>query len=490
MPESQASAPFDLGIFLLHRNKGKEYFQRQQLNEACTELEAAMRIRPDDDNVLNLIGMVYFRLNRLEEAKTVYHQLIAKNPAVYSLQSNLGLIYLKQNRYADAETHFRQAADIEPDNPKARMYLGLIYERLRDYVRALEQYRLARNAKMVTQMEQLLQRLAEKGEPLPLPVQLEEPPPEEPVQQAAVAVPPSEPPARHRPDELPEHSAEFAMTARPEITARIRRIVVREPREEVAPPAVEHEIAAPRVAPSVEPSVLAQQLAATPLRVPTPPVIPPAVVVAPVSGEIHAPPEVAPAVSSKPQALNLAVLLQPSQPNLKHMGDEFRIVSKSYLDVAYQHGMIAGTQRIIGASAVISGEPYAGIDGLVQCMAAGRLLFYEDQFRVYLLRLTGEFVFVKPGYVIAVQPTLNVQAEESALFRFLRLEGDGIVAIAVSTVPILFDISDDRPLIADAGYLAALSTAEPVRLNPSKRPGFVEVSGRGSVLLFPATRIV
>ncbi len=60
--------------------------------------------------------------------------------------------------------------------------------------------------------------------------------------------------------------------------------------------------------------------------------------------------------------------------------------------------------------------------------------------------------------------------------------------MAVSTGPIIFDIAQ-APLLVDASYLAAISAVEPIQLNPSSRPGFIELNGQGSAMLFPAGKM-
>ncbi|MEW6368241.1 MAG: tetratricopeptide repeat protein [Acidobacteriota bacterium] len=492
MPEGQVLAPIDEGVFLLHRNKGKELFQRQKLEEALGELEAARRMRPEDEQVLNLLGMVYFRQNMLEDAKAVYEALIERNPSVYSLRSNLGLIYLKQNRYAEAEKHFVEAVEIEPGNAKARQYLGLICEKQFKYAEALAQYRLAGNDRMVRQIEQLLRMLAERGEPLPAATPAPEtapaapaPAPSEPTEEAlphgAAVRPEVIPPVPHRPEALPESPAEGPVAAvrevqppaLPELTQvfDIRKALKAEQAEPAPAPAAEELI---RPAPADE--VVAKAEIETAITMVAGRPIPP-----------KQEPVEAPAVA-RTMPLNLAVLTQPSLPHLKLEGDEFRIVNKSYLEVDFKRGLVANAQRLIGGTGVVKTDAYVGVDGLLEYANGGRLLAYEDHFRIHLLRLTDEYFFVKPGYVIALQPSLKVHWADSVLFRLLRIQGDGIVALAISTGPIVFDIAQ-APLLVDASYLAAISAVEPIQLTPSSRPGFVELNGQGSAMLFPAGKM-
>src|SRR6184192_3081794 len=69
---SNLAAPFDQGVFLLHHNRGREAFQEGRYAEARRELESAQKLRPDDADVLNLLGLVYFKTNAYPEAEVIY----------------------------------------------------------------------------------------------------------------------------------------------------------------------------------------------------------------------------------------------------------------------------------------------------------------------------------------------------------------------------------------------------------------------------------
>ncbi|MDX1582340.1 MAG: tetratricopeptide repeat protein, partial [Thermoanaerobaculia bacterium] len=97
------SAPFDQGVFLIHYNRGREAFQSGRYAEARKELEAAQKMRPEDSEVLNLLGLVYFKLEAYPEAEFIYRKLVRENDDVFILHSNLGLILFKQKKMDEAE---------------------------------------------------------------------------------------------------------------------------------------------------------------------------------------------------------------------------------------------------------------------------------------------------------------------------------------------------------------------------------------------------
>jgi len=153
MRESSPRAPFDQGLFLTHFNKGKAFYDERRFEDAERELEEAYLLRPRDQRVLNLLGLVYFRQDKLEKAEEVYRKLTAESPEAHTLFYNLGLIYFKLNRLEEAELAFLKALELSRDNPKINFYLGSIYERLHQYQNAIYQYRQAGANLMVRRVE-------------------------------------------------------------------------------------------------------------------------------------------------------------------------------------------------------------------------------------------------------------------------------------------------------------------------------------------------
>src|SRR6476619_6840538 len=153
MRESSPRAPFDQGLFLAHFNKGKELYDQKRWDEAELELEEAYLLRPRDQKVLNLLGLVYFKQDKYEKAEEVYRKLAAESPDAHTLFYNLGLICFKLGRMEEAETAFLKALELNRENAKINFYLGSIYERLHRFQDAIYQYRQAGANLMVRRVE-------------------------------------------------------------------------------------------------------------------------------------------------------------------------------------------------------------------------------------------------------------------------------------------------------------------------------------------------
>jgi uncharacterized protein (AIM24 family) len=152
-PAVNLSAPFDQGVFLLHYNRGREAFQEGRYAEARRELESAQKLRPDDPDVLNLLGLVYFKTNAFPEAEVIYRRLTKENPNVFILHSNLGLILFKQGKLDEAEHNLLRAVELRPNYAKSHLYLGLLYRQRKKLGLSIDHLRFAGADKLMHEVE-------------------------------------------------------------------------------------------------------------------------------------------------------------------------------------------------------------------------------------------------------------------------------------------------------------------------------------------------
>src|SRR3989440_2884345 len=160
MAETSLQSPFDQGVFLLHYNRGREAFQEGRYAEARRELESAQKLRPDDADVLNLLGLVYFKTNAYPEAEVIYRRLAEENSNVFILHSNLGLILFKQGKLDEAEQYLLRAVELRPNYAKSQLYLGLLYRQRKKLGLAMDHLRFAGADKLVREVEGEMQNLS------------------------------------------------------------------------------------------------------------------------------------------------------------------------------------------------------------------------------------------------------------------------------------------------------------------------------------------
>ena len=61
-------SPVDQGLFLLHLNRARRSVRAGNFDEAWTELEQARSLRPEDEDVLNLVSLLEYKRGRYDDA--------------------------------------------------------------------------------------------------------------------------------------------------------------------------------------------------------------------------------------------------------------------------------------------------------------------------------------------------------------------------------------------------------------------------------------
>ncbi len=166
-PAVNLAAPFDQGVFLLHYNRGREAFHEGRYAEARRELESAQKLRPEDPDVLNLLGLVYFKTNAFPEAEVIYRRLAKENPNLFILHSNLGLILFKQGKLDESEEYLLRSVELRPNYAKSHLYLGLLYRQRKKLGLAMDHLRFAGADKLVREVESEMRPPARHAVPDP-----------------------------------------------------------------------------------------------------------------------------------------------------------------------------------------------------------------------------------------------------------------------------------------------------------------------------------
>ena len=146
------------GLFLVQLGRARKHLREGRLDQARQELEAAQIVRPNDEDVLNLISVIEFKLGRYEDAARAARQLVSENPSSAVLHANLGLILFKAGALPEAEQELRKAIELKPDHARSHLYLGLLYRTRGKLGLALEHLRFAGAKRLVTEIEDILRR--------------------------------------------------------------------------------------------------------------------------------------------------------------------------------------------------------------------------------------------------------------------------------------------------------------------------------------------
>jgi uncharacterized protein (AIM24 family) len=442
MPDPSPRAPFDQGLFLTHLNKGKAFYDDRRYEDAERELEEAYLLRPRDQKVLNLLGLVYFKQEKYEKAEEIYRKLVTESPEAHTLFYNLGLIHYKLGRLEEAETTFLKALELTRDNPKINFYLGSIYEKLRRFQDAIFQYRQAGASLLVRRVEDKL---------------------------AAGA--PGEGPKVEKPDD----TAEFKAQEIREAIRRVDALVAARTVEPVSPSLLSED--APRRAESTShtlPGTASPE--EKPKRSPrdTQPGIPGGASTVPpgkvrtdtakfrlAAGAAAATPSAGrlPEVISFPrmaQASERATATgDPGQTIPPRRGAEtFRFLENNLMEVDFSGKVFIkqGTIYSYGGNLTfwVKDKRPGGQPALVIITGTGKVILHDKDRQITFMRVENETLYVEPSHLLACEETLTPRyipiGEVSSGLEILALEGQGMVALSVTSKPLPLSVTPDLPV--------------------------------------------
>lgn len=150
--------PIDHGLFLFQLSRARKHLREGQVDLAREELEPARNLRPNDEDVLNLLSLVEFKRGHYDDAARATRALLADNLSSAVLHSNLGLILFRAGNLAEAEQELRRALELKPDHVRSHLYLGLLYRAKGKLGLALEHLRYAGARRPVAEIEDALRR--------------------------------------------------------------------------------------------------------------------------------------------------------------------------------------------------------------------------------------------------------------------------------------------------------------------------------------------
>jgi tetratricopeptide (TPR) repeat protein len=93
--------------------------------EAETHLREALRLWPNDIDLLNELGLTIWRQGRPAEAEEIYRRAYRIKPDDFRILANLGVALHEQDRFDEASEFCRRAIQFNPDAFDAHMNLGV-----------------------------------------------------------------------------------------------------------------------------------------------------------------------------------------------------------------------------------------------------------------------------------------------------------------------------------------------------------------------------
>ncbi len=112
------------GNYVGHAGLGKALHARGKLDEAISQYNQALRIKPNYTIARYNLANALSRQGKKDEAIRHYREVLQIEPNNARAHNNLGNALSGQRKIDEAIIHYRRALEIEPDNPKVHNNLG------------------------------------------------------------------------------------------------------------------------------------------------------------------------------------------------------------------------------------------------------------------------------------------------------------------------------------------------------------------------------
>ena len=116
-----------------HLDRGLQLAQAGQLPASENELRLALRLKPDDAEILSSLATVLAIEKQFEESTLLFKQALKLNAGDLRSRRHLAANLYQLHRYAEAGQNLKVVLKSEPADPQARIMLGLVSEAIGDY---------------------------------------------------------------------------------------------------------------------------------------------------------------------------------------------------------------------------------------------------------------------------------------------------------------------------------------------------------------------
>ncbi|MCR5879978.1 tetratricopeptide repeat protein [Phenylobacterium sp. J367] len=112
----------------LYYSRGVAFERLGRWPEAETDLQAALKLRPDEPELLNYLGYTWIdRGERLPEAMAMVEKAVAANPRSGAMIDSLGWAHYRMGDFKKAVERLEQAVELEAGDPEINNHLGDAY---------------------------------------------------------------------------------------------------------------------------------------------------------------------------------------------------------------------------------------------------------------------------------------------------------------------------------------------------------------------------
>ena len=133
----------DPGSYRAHQLRAQLHEARGETDDAVREYKAALRLKPDLQNVRFAMGSMLWALSRFEEAASELEAELQVNPNHPEAHYVLADIRQVEGRKEDAKRHLLEAVRLQPDLVEAHLAIERIYFAEGEFDKALDELRIA-----------------------------------------------------------------------------------------------------------------------------------------------------------------------------------------------------------------------------------------------------------------------------------------------------------------------------------------------------------
>ncbi len=128
------------GDFETYRDLARAYYTSSRYDDAKKVLEKGLKIKDDDDEGWNLLGMIFYKLGDLENARYSFKKATELNPSKKKYWKNLAWTMEKLDKFEEAVQYYNKALELDPEDMRLWYEKGLCLKNIKRYEEALESF--------------------------------------------------------------------------------------------------------------------------------------------------------------------------------------------------------------------------------------------------------------------------------------------------------------------------------------------------------------
>ncbi len=129
--------------YLAHNNLGATLVEKGQIDEAISQYQEAIRLKPDYAGFQYNLGVAFNKKGRTDEAISQFQEAIRLAPDYAEAYNNLGSVLVAKGQIDEAISQFRKAIRLKPDDAEIQYNLGIALGRKGQIDEAISQFQEA-----------------------------------------------------------------------------------------------------------------------------------------------------------------------------------------------------------------------------------------------------------------------------------------------------------------------------------------------------------